>query len=375
MVLTASSHSHCPDAAEIDASAIGVVIIGRNEGDRLIRGLQSVLAANPSPAAIVYVDSGSTDGSLAAAKRLGVHALALDMSEPFTMARGRNAGWRYLLEQYPHLDAIQFMDGDCELLPGWLEAAVSALASDPQLAAVCGRRQERFPEASVYNQLADLEWNTPVGEARACGGDALFRAAALKAVDGYRPDLICGEEPEMCIRLRQRGWKIRRIDAAMTLHDAAMVRFAQWWKRSVRGGWAVAEGYVLHGRSPEAYMAREHQSGWLWGGVLPLTALACAPVTRGLSLVLLLLGYFYLSWRIYQYRIRRGDRPGIARLYAGFCTLSKLPQALGQLSYYWHRWRGKQATLIEYKGPGESPLQPPLGDNPALSASQTSAPH
>jgi glycosyltransferase involved in cell wall biosynthesis len=340
---------------------VGFVIIGRNEGDRLIRGLQSVLAQLPPTTPIVYVDSGSTDGSLEAVATLGIHGLPLDMSIPFTMARGRNAGWRYLVDRYPELDCIQFMDGDCELIEGWMAAAIAALSQNPQLAAVCGRRRERFPEASPYNQLAEMEWNTPLGEADACGGDALIRVAAIQAVNGYRPDLICGEEPEMCIRMRQQGWRIERIAADMTRHDADMHRFGQWWKRSIRGGWAVAEGQALHGAPPENYMVREFKSGWLWGMVIPGSAIALAPFTQGLSLAILL-SYGLLGWRIYQARRLRGDSPKATRRYAYYCTLSKLPQAWGQLSYLWTRWRGQTAQIIEYKSAGTS--SPPSGVKP-----------
>lgn len=331
-------------------SRIGVVTIGRNEGDRLVRCLKSLLAQLPAGMPIVYVDSGSTDGSVEMAKSLGVHTIDLDMSVPFTMARGRNTGFGYLVEHFPAIEYVQFVDGDCELLPGWIDRALKVLESDPKLAIVCGRRRERFPTASPYNRLADIEWNTPVGEAKYCGGDALARVQAIREVNGYNPSLICGEEPEMCIRLRQNGWKIRRIDADMTLHDAAMLKFSQWWKRSVRGGWGVAEGYAMYGKSAEHYMVREHKSGWLWGLTVPLLSLGLAPFTYGLSL-LLLLGYGYLAWRIYGYRRKFGDPAEHARIYAVYCTLSKLPQVIGQIKYWLTRWQGKQATLIEYKAP------------------------
>jgi glycosyltransferase involved in cell wall biosynthesis len=327
---------------------LGVVTIGRNEGDRLVRCLQSLRTLLPSEVPIVYVDSGSTDGSVAIAQSLGVQAIELDRSIPFTMARGRNTGFRYLSEHYPEIEYIQFLDGDCELLAGWLEKALSALEANPRLAVVCGRRRERFPEASIYNQLADMEWNTPVGEAKYCGGDALIRVQALQSVNGYNESLICGEEPEMCIRMRAEGWQIQRIAVEMTLHDAAITHFSQWWRRSIRGGWAVAEGAALHGGDPERYMIRESRSGWLWGIIVPLFALGLAGVTSGWSL-LLLVGYLVLLWRIDRYRRQHGDLPSHARLYAFFCVLYKIPQAIGQSQYWLKQWRGQPATLIEYK--------------------------
>ena len=327
---------------------IGVIVIGRNEGERLIRCLKSAIAQIPAGSPLVYVDSGSTDGSAAAAEALGVHVIDLDLSVPFTMPRGRNAGFDYLLEQFPETDYVQFIDGDCELLPGWIDRAFEAIQLDERIAIICGRRREKFPENSVYNRLADMEWNTPVGEAKYCGGDILARVAALREVGAYDPTMICGEEPEMCIRLRSRGWKIRRIAADMTLHDAAMLRFGQWWKRSVRGGWAVAEGFARYGNTDERYMVQEHKSGLIWGAIVPLLAIALAWPTRGLSL-LLLLGYGYLGWRIYQYRAGFGDSPARARLYAFYCVISKFPQIIGQVKYWLTRARGQTATLIEYK--------------------------
>lgn len=327
---------------------IGVVTIGRNEGERLIRCLTSLQKNVPVGSPIIYVDSGSTDGSVAKAQDMGINVVELDMSVPFTMARGRNTGFQSLVNNFPELTYVQFVDGDCELLPNWVDEAVQALNQEANLAIVCGRRRERFPEASPYNRLADMEWNTPVGEAKACGGDMLARVEAIKAVGGYNPKMICGEEPEMCIRLRQAGWKIRRIDADMTLHDAAMTRFAEWWKRSIRGGWAVAEGKAMYGEPPEEYMLKEDKSGWLWGMIIPLVALTLAWPTHGFSL-LLLLGFLVLGWRIYKYRKGQGDLPGDARVYAFFCTISKIPQVLGQSRYWLNRWRNKPATLIEYK--------------------------
>ncbi|MFM7427775.1 MAG: glycosyltransferase family 2 protein [Elainella sp.] len=331
-------------------SQIGVVVIGRNEGERLVRCLKSLLAQLPAGMPIVYVDSGSTDGSVEMAQSLGVHTIGLDLTIPFTMARGRNTGFRHLTEQFPKIEYVQFIDGDCELLPHWIDKALSAIQADPTLAVVCGRRRERFPDASPYNRLADMEWNTPVGEAKACGGDALMRVQAIQAVNGYNESLIAGEEPEMCVRLRQQGWKIWRIEADMTLHDAAMLKFSQWWKRTVRGGWAMAAGAALHGKSAERYQVKETSSRWIWGLAIPGLALGLAGLTSGLSL-LLLLGYGLQFRNVYRYRQQFGDKPADARLYAYFCVLGKFPEMIGQAQYWLTRWRGQQATLIEYKTP------------------------
>ena len=328
---------------------IAVVTIGRNEGDRLINCLLSLKKELSENAPIVYVDSGSTDGSIEKAQAKGVTVINLDLSIPFTAARARNTGLEFIRQNYPEIEYVQFLDGDCELCSDWLEKAVNRLEAEAKIAVVCGRRREKYPEKSIYNRLIDMEWNTPIGETKACGGDALMRIEALQQVNGYNSQLICGEEPEMCIRLREKGWKIERLDADMTLHDAAMYQFGQWWKRSVRCGWAVAEGYALHGSPPENYMKKEHLSGYLWGFVIPAISLILCFFTNGLSL-LLFLGYGLLMYKIYRYRqLNFADIQEDARLYAMWCVLSKFPQFIGQCQYWWKRSTNQQATIIEYK--------------------------
>jgi glycosyltransferase involved in cell wall biosynthesis len=328
---------------------LGLVAIGRNEGDRLQRCLTAV---SGKVAAAVYVDSGSVDGSVARARGLGVDVVELDSSSPFTAARARNAGLSRLLESSPGLAFVQFVDGDCEVVDGWLETGLAFLLSTPRAAAVSGRRRERHPEQTVYNSLTDMEWDTPVGAVRSCHGDAMFRVQALQEAGGFNGAMICGEEPELCVRLRASGWEVHRIDCEMTRHDAAMTRFSQWWKRSMRGGWAYAEGVAMHGRPPERHNVRELRSVWFWALGLPLLALGLAGWTRGWTL-LLVLGYPALTLRIYSHRRHRGDPPAHARRYALFCTLAKWPQLIGVLQYWGTRLLGRQRQLIEYKGAGE----------------------
>jgi GT2 family glycosyltransferase len=325
---------------------IGVVAIGRNEGERLVRCLAS---ARGGARRVVYVDSGSSDGSVAAAREAGADVLALPPSAPFTAARARNAGFARLLELEPELDWVQFVDGDCEIVPEWWGALGAQLPGDARTAVVCGRRRERHPRASLYNLLCDLEWDTPIGRAEACGGDALMRVAALRDVGGFDPAMIAGEEPELCFRLRAAGWGIERIASDMTLHDAAMRSFRQWWRRSMRAGHAYAENFALHGRSPERFKARELRSILAWGGALPVLAVCLAPLTSGLSLGALAAAYGVLFARVFRARRERGDAGADAGRYAVFVVIGKWAQLAGVAWYAWNRARGHRAGLIEYK--------------------------
>jgi GT2 family glycosyltransferase len=328
------------------SAIVGAVAIGRNEGERLVGCLRSLSHLAPR---IVYVDSGSSDGSVDVARSLGAEVELLATREGFTAARARNRGLKRLRQLSPDVTYVQFVDGDCELVDGWLSAAIGALEADPGLAVVCGRRRERYPHRSVYNRLCDLEWNTPVGETRSCGGDALMRVESLLQVGGYNDTVIAGEEPELCVRLRQAGWRIRRLDIDMTFHDAAMTRISQWAKRSRRSGHAFAEAVAMHGRHPERHGVRASQSIWLWGLLWPLAILILVLFVGPVALVGLLV-YPLMSLKISVARRRQfGEAWRYCLLYGVACVAAKWPQLAGQLDFLLNRLRGRQAKIIEYK--------------------------
>jgi GT2 family glycosyltransferase len=321
---------------------VGAVIIGRNEGERLVRCLASFKGMGN----LVYVDSGSTDNSVAEAKKLGADIVSLDMTKPFTAARARNEGFAKLLELNPALKYVQFVDGDCEVREGWLEKALLFLKAEPNFAVACGRRRERYPDQTIYNKLCDMEWDTPIGEAIACGGDALIRVAALNDVEGYRESLIAGEEPEMCFRMRQLGWKIMRLDHEMTWHDAAMTSCSQWWKRHKRAGHAYAESYFLHGSSDEKFRQREARRIIFWSLLLVFVI-----TLSFVSAWFLLLSSVYLI-QIFRLTIKE-TKLGLP-LKDSFSlgtsnVLSKFPQMFGLIVFYKNLLLSKKASLIEYK--------------------------
>ena len=329
---------------ELLLKGIGVVIIGRNEGERLITCIKS---AQKDVSHIVYVDSGSTDNSLAEAKKLSVDTVELEMSTPFTAARARNEGAEYLITRYPSLRYIQFIDGDCEVQPSWLSNGHAFLAEETDYAIACGRRRERYPEHSIYNQLCDIEWNSPIGDANACGGDALIRIEAFQKVNGFDASLIAGEEPEMCFRLREAGWKIRRLDEEMTLHDAAMSTIGQWWNRAKRSGYAYAEGCFLYGKSPEQYRVKQVLSILFWAGLLPVVILMSVICDSSLFFLCLLYPLQVLKLGLRYTSQLNGAK--IAYYYAVSNLGSKFPQLLGVMRFVLNKLKGRRGTLIEYK--------------------------
>ena len=337
-------------------SGIGFVAIGRNEGERLKLCLASLRRESPR---VVYVDSGSTDGSAEFARSLGVEVVALDTSVTFTMSRARNAGWKTLLGQWPETGLVHFVDGDCELIEGWVAAAAEFLAAHPLAAAVCGRRRERFPQKSVFNRLCETEWNTPVGEAKSCGGDSLMRRDALEQAGGFNELLIAGEEPELCLRLRRAGWKIWRLDKDMTRHDANILRWSQWWRRNMRGGYGAADVAARTAADPslgEALFGGQVLSAqrWVRGIACSLAAAIAAAAAgywwAGTAIAIAIGGALVLQMARIARGVRRRcpDRRS-AMEYGVLTVLAKLPQFLGIRKYERDRRCRTEAKLIEYK--------------------------
>jgi len=326
---------------------VGVVAIGRNEGQRLLRCLRSV---SGRAAPVIYVDSGSSDGSVASARSLGAQVVELDRDAPFTAARARNAGVDCLVAMAPQVRFIQFVDGDCEVRAGWIARARRELAGDSRLAAVCGRRRERFPQRSVYNRLINMEWDTPIGPAKSVGGDAMFRLEAFRAVGGFDPSVTAGEEPQLCLRLRHGGWKILRVDAEMTLHDADMSRWRQWWRRQVRNGNGALDVYTRFPLGGERLYGKLTHSAVLWAVGWPVAVILAACFAWQVS-VILALALPAQMLRLAFAALRRGRSPKTAMAYGTLTMLGKWPWFLGQLRYVRDRAIGRPVRLIEYKRP------------------------
>ncbi|MGA2441338.1 MAG: glycosyltransferase, partial [Tepidisphaeraceae bacterium] len=336
-------------APAADSAKVGAVAIGRNEGQRL-RACLSSLAGRVRQ--VVYVDSGSSDGSVDLARSLGAEVVELDRSLPFTAARGRDAGFERLMRVCPEVAYVQFVDGDCRVVPDWVERGCAYLDKWPPIAVVCGRRRERFSERSIYNRMLDLEWDAPTGVVRWCGGDALMRVEALRQ-ERFNPMLVAREEPELCLRLGRRGWKIVRLDAEMTWHDAALLRFGAWWRRTVRNAIGYAQNAELHGGEAERFCVREVRSFLFWGLALPaaMVALAAAgiawhPAWWGLCASG---AYPVLGWRVYRHQRARGVEGGAARIYALLTVVGKFAGAAGAIKYRLDRRSGRKDMMVEYK--------------------------
>lgn len=336
---------------KINIDRAGIVVIGRNEGERLRRCLESSLSESPR---VIYVDSGSTDHSTLIAHELGADVVDLDMTKKFCAARARNVGYEKLRKIFPDCEFVQFIDGDCEFCHGWLKNAVDAFMQKPDVAIVAGNLSEKDPSYSIYNRLAELEWNFDgCGEVNSVGGIFMIRRSSFDMVSGFDSSVAAGEEPELCNRLTENGWKIIRLASDMAIHDLAMTNFRQWWIRQVRGGYGgldVAQRFGLKS------FVRNSQRARIWGLWLLLSLLLTvfllfADFPENLKAPgLIFIGLWPLQLIRIAFRTwRKGESVSTAVLYAWFTMVSFWPQMIGQLYYQVDKVKHRSHRLIEYK--------------------------
>lgn len=332
-------------AADDGRPLVSVVVIGRNEGERLVRCLRSIAAMRTDGFSIetIYVDSASSDGSPRRAAALGATVIEVRTERP-SAALGRNAGWRAACGEH-----VLFLDGDTQLHPLFVSRALEEMR-DPSVAVVWGHRRESHPEQSLYVRALDLDWIYAPGPSSFCGGDALMRRSVLEAVDGFDASLIAGEEPELCRRIRARGLAIVHIDAPMTAHDLAIRRFGAYWMRAFRAGHAYAQIASRFAASGDPLWRAEARRNLIHGGAMLsiplLLGLAMHYPALGIALALALTAIAARTVR--RCRWKTSD-PVSLLLYALHSHFQKIPIALGQIGYHLDASRGRRRRLIEYE--------------------------
>jgi GT2 family glycosyltransferase len=333
---------------------LSVVVIGRNEGERLSRCLESISQMRPLQGSVevIYVDSGSTDGSLERAAHFKVRIIKLESANPCAAA-GRNAGWRAA-----NAPVVLFLDGDTVLESNFIADSIAEL-NDPNIAVVFGNRREISPEASIYNRLLDRDWIMPVGTVEFCGGDALMRREVLESVGGFDERLIAGEEPEMCRRIRALGFSILHVDRPMTGHDLAMTRFSQYWRRAVRTGYAYAEVSARFRNTDLPLWGKKARRNIVHGaGLLGIIVVApwCSiafhsliPVAAAVAIIAVL-----AIRTAIKFRWKTADFATML-LFGLHSHLIQIPLLFGQFKYQCDRFTGRTAELIEYKHAAPAP--------------------
>jgi cellulose synthase/poly-beta-1,6-N-acetylglucosamine synthase-like glycosyltransferase len=321
---------------------IDCVIIGVNCEKTIERCISSILAGSyPGHLLhIYYSDGGSTDSSIAIARRFAqVTVLELNAEYP-TPGAGRNQGWKNSGSPF-----VQFLDSDTILDPQWLSKAVDAM-DDDSLGAVFGLRQEIHPERSIYNWIGNLEWNGPAGESDCFGGDVCIRRSALEKSGGYDETLVGGEDPELSRRIIRAGWHLIRLNAPMTMHDLAMTTVKQYMRRSFRSGYAFGAVRNREAAVKSSFWKYEFQKIVIKsGGFFFFTALSLLlvlsrqPVIVKIFAVFLPLIGLSLLFAPRLFRVEKFMREHHlnrkeAKIYGWHCSLVVVPQFFGIIRFY-----------------------------------------
>lgn len=307
----------------------GIVVIGRNEGKRLESCLDSVVDYKVPT---IYVDSASEDDSLAIAEKYPIGRIEIPYFKGICAAYARNQGAKKLLEVYPQIEFIQFVDGDTTLSKGWLQKASETFAEKPDVALVTGELLEKDHDSSIYKWVSMIEWQRAAGEISACGGNFAIRAKVFQELGGFNPKIIAGEDTEFCLRVRQAGWILYHAHAVMGTHDTKIGTFGEFWTRCVRTGYSFQQISGLYfNNAKEKLFLRDNISNWVYGGVVPALVILLLLFGYWWGLLLLLI-YPLLFLRIYFIARKSWPMESSVR-YALLCTLSKLPGFVGAAKY------------------------------------------
>jgi len=324
---------------------LSIVIIGRNEGERLLNCIRSVQAADypQEKMEIIYVDSASSDDSVKQAQALGVQVIEVQPERP-TAAIGRNAGWHRATAP-----VVFFLDGDTELHADFIKTALTHFQV-PSVGAVCGHQREKNPHRSIYQRVLDLDWITLHG----CGsGNMMIRRDLLEKINGYNPTLIAGEDPEICQRIHAQDYTILHLDQPMTRHELGITYGSQYWRRAVRTGHAYAEVSQLFKDTSTPLWQKEARKNWVNSSVLLAIVIigiissimiqSIIPIIISFSILLLL--SLRSAWKARW----RTKEVYTLLLYGLHSQFQHIPITIGQITFYYHRWRGQRKRLIEYK--------------------------
>jgi len=319
------------------APAVSFVVIGLNEGAHLAACFRALSEQGlpRSQCEIVYVDSGSDDDSLAIARAAGVDTLVEISRASASAARARNAGLARANAPFVH-----FVDGDTQLRPGWTREAMDALVGDAQLVGVEGALQEARPDHSLVHRTLALDWPVEAGDAPFLGGNALYRAQPVREIGGFDARLRLGEDPELGVRLRRSGWRMRRLASVMGLHDLDAAGFQAYVRQSYRKGLSCglvvrATGGVIRGLWGGRQLAT---LAWASGlALVPVAALAALALGFGeaaWALGLWALAVVALTLRKSRHALAAGSDLRTSLAYGLHTYVSKIPAALGICAAY-----------------------------------------
>lgn len=328
--MSAVSYADNEPARVLDLS---FVVIGFNESATLPACFRSIQEAELEGLAveIIYVDGGSTDTSIEIARSWKVDA-CLGGEKRRRAAENRNLGLRHARGEF-----VQFLDGDMQLEPGWIQAGLALLRQRPGTAVVWGYIREANP--GPYYRAMQLDWEFVEGPTRYCGGAALFRRGPLASLGGFPEDVAYGEEPYLCWRIRNELDKeVYHLHEPMVQHDLAYGGLRDYARRTVRCGETYAEIAARCLHTKERLWLREVVTSLGWASILVIAILAAIAGAGAIQLAAAAFLAAVLGRKFLQYATR-GRGMYISLVYALHTYATKLLVAYGILRWLARRRR------------------------------------
>jgi len=224
---------------------VSVIIVSYQTADLIGPCLTSVLSQRDVTTEIFVVDNASTDGSATVvANRFPTVNITANEEN-----RGFGAANNQVLPQCRGRH-ILFLNPDTVLQEGCLAAAAAHMDGHPELGLAGlrilnpdGSDQESvsyryLSERYTTGELAELP-----GEIAAVLGAAMIAPrGAIEAVGGFDEEFfLYGEDEDLCLRLRRRGFRVGYIPAARVLHHHGQSERlsppADVWRRKIRAEW------------------------------------------------------------------------------------------------------------------------------------------
>lgn len=195
---------------------VSVIVPVFNGASNILKTVECLAGQQLTPHEIIVVDDGSTDGTSALLR--GVEGIRYVRKENGGPASARNSGVRAAAGEF-----VAFTDSDCLPDPAWLSKLLGGFDGDA-VGGVGG--VVRSADRSVTGQYVDaIRLLDPEPDAAGeiqylITANACFRKDAIVRA-GYFDERFRkpgGEEPELCLRIRQLGYRFRLAEQAVVLH-------------------------------------------------------------------------------------------------------------------------------------------------------------
>ena len=260
---------------------LSVVLISKNQAWNIARLIESVIqhTSAASSREITLVDSASTDNTTTSASVYTINVLKLQPDQHLSPAAGRYVGY-----QHTHGDFVLFLDGDMELCPDWVEHALTILRSRPEIAVMTGETVDLTPGENAGSTVKTSPSFPPrLTDVPYVAGAGLYRRQVLDQVGCFNPYLYSDEEPELCIRIRQAGYRIAQTNTPIAYHystpSEALTTLIGRWRRNL---------YLGAGQSLRYHFGKATFWLYLWE-----RGYGCIP---GLALIAGLLTFFWAAY-------------------------------------------------------------------------------